>query len=172
VETQFEICSAKDLPEAERELIAAWLDDVFYDPDDYQAWSEPDWHVLVRTDGQIVTNIDIVERTGTVGGQPVRLGGVGGVTTRRAWRGHGLASAALRKAAAFMRDELGVEFGLLICDDERIPFYRRLGWQVVEGPLTFDQPEGKVIFPDVTMVLQCSEREWPRGAIDLCGFPW
>jgi hypothetical protein len=47
-----------------------------------------------------------------------------------------------------------------------------LGWQVVEGPLTFDQPQGKVTFPDVTMVLPCAGKEWPPGVIDLCGLPW
>ena len=71
-----------------------------------------------------------------------------------------------------IRDELQVAFGLLICDECMIPFYSRLGWQVVEGPLMFDQPGGKVVFDDVTMVLPCAGENWPEGTIDLCGLPW
>jgi aminoglycoside 2'-N-acetyltransferase I len=166
-----EVCSAKDLVVEERKRIDAWLCQIF-DPDDYEAWSEPDWHVLVRVGGEWVTHVDIVERVGAVACRPVRLGGIGGVTTLPEWRSRGFASAALENAAAFMRDELRVEFGLLVCDDAMVPFYRRLGWEVVEGPLTFDQPGGKVTYPDVTMVLPCGESEWPEGTIDLCGLPW
>ncbi|MBN1976229.1 MAG: GNAT family N-acetyltransferase [Anaerolineae bacterium] len=105
-------------------------------------------------------------------GQPVKLGGIGGVVALPEWRGRGLGTATLERAAAFMQDELQVAFGLLICGPDMVPFYRRLGWQVVEGPLTFDQPGGKVVFDEVTMVLPCAEQEWPNGEIDLCGLPW
>jgi len=67
---------------------------------------------------------------------------------------------------------LGVEFGLLVCEEDVVPFYERLGWQVVEGPLTFDQPGGQATWPAVVMVLPCGGKAWPEGMIDLCGLPW
>ena len=169
---EIEIKRTDELTEAERAYINAWLIQQFgAESGDYE-WSDVDWHVLLRVSRQLISHVEIVERTGTVAGQPVKLGGIGGVVTLPEWRGRGLATAALEPSAAFMRDELQVDFGLLICDEHMIPFYNRLGWQVVEGPLTFDQPGGKVVFDDVTMVLPCVGTDWPEGASDLCGLPW
>jgi GNAT superfamily N-acetyltransferase len=169
---EIEVKRTDELTEPARAHIDAWLIQQFGDESGDYEWSDVDWHVMLRVDGQLVSHVEIVERTGTVDGRPVRLGGIGGVVTLPEWRGRGLATAGLERAAALMRDELQVAFGLLICDERTIPFYSRLGWQVVEGPLMFDQPSGKVVFDGVTMVLPCVQQEWPEGTIDLCGFPW
>lgn len=136
------------------------------------AWADVDWHVLVWIEGELASHVEIIDRTGTVGGQPMRLGGIGGVATASEWRGRGLATVGMSKAAQFLCGDLDVEFGLLICGQEMMPFYHRLGWQITAGPLVFDQPEGKVTFHDVVMVLPCQGQEWPAGTIDLCGLPW
>jgi predicted acetyltransferase len=128
--------------------------------------------VVVKLDGIIVSQVGIVERTGMVDGKPVKLGGVGGVATYPNLQRNGLASAAMHMAAGFMMDSLKVDFGLLVCAREKEPFYRRLGWQEVTGPLVFDQPQGKVTFHDVIMILPCVQQDWPPGIIDLCGLPW
>jgi len=44
--------------------------------------------------------------------------------------------------------------------------------RAAKGPLTFDQPQGKVTFTDVTRILPCTKKDWPPGVIDLCGLPW
>jgi aminoglycoside 2'-N-acetyltransferase I len=167
-----EVKRTDELTESERAYIDAWLIQQFAEESGDYEWSDVDWHVLLRVDGRLVSHAEIVERMGTVDGHPVSLGGIGGVVTLPEWRGRGLATATLERAAAFMRDDLRVAFGLLICDERMIPFYSRLGWQVVGGPLTFDQPGGKVVFDDVTMVLPCTDEDWPEGTIDLCGLPW
>ena len=102
------------------------------------------------------------------------LGGIGGVATLPDWRRHGYAGAAMRTAAEFMRNELRVEFGLLICGDQMLPYYCKLGWQLIAGPLMFDQPKGKTTFDASTkiMVLPSRKHDWPPGVIDLCGPPW
>jgi len=169
---EIEVKRTGELTEAVRAHINAWLIQQFGEESGDYAWSDAEWHVLLRVDGQLVSHVEIVERTGTVAGRPVKLGGIGGVVTLPEWRGQGLATATLERAAAFMRDELQVAFGLLICGQNMIPFYSRLGWQVVEGPLTFDQSGGKVVFDDMTMVLPCAGENWPEGTIDLCGLPW
>ena len=171
---KIEIQSNHQVPEDERRQMDAWLDQVFgYDNLGIE-WAKDDWSVLARLDGQVVSHVGIVERIGTVEGQPVRLGGIGGVATLPDRRRHGYAEAALRTAAEFMRNELRVEFGLLICGDQMMPYYGKLGWQLVEGPLMFDQPKGKVTFGDSTkiMILPCGTSDWPPGVIDLCGPPW
>ncbi len=167
---KIDISPTAELEAAERERIDHWLSEVL-GTDDYE-WSDLDWHVLVRVHDKVVSHVGIIERVATVGGKRVKLGGIGNVATVPEWRGHGLASAALEEAGAFMCNTLGVEFGLLVCADDTVPFYRNLGWEVVEGPLVFDQSSGKVTFPDVTMVLSCRGERWPKGTIDLCGLPW
>lgn len=173
MELEIEIRATRDLSEEERKHIGEWLWHTFGSPEaaEYE-WATPDWHVLVRVDGELVSHVEVVERVGTVDGRPVKLGGIGGVVARPQWRGRGLASLAMEKATAFMRDALGVEFGLLVCGEDMVAFYRRLGWEVVEGPMMCDQPGGKVTFIGVTMVLPVADKAWPEGTIDLCGLPW
>jgi GNAT superfamily N-acetyltransferase len=170
---EIEIKSDSDITAAEREQTDDCLRQAFWGLIDYHyEWSEADWHVMMRVDGMLVSYLAIVERVGAVNERPVKLGGIGGVATVPEWRGRGLASAVMGKAAAFMDDELSVEFGLLLCDETTVPFYRRLGWEIVPGPLVFDQPGGKTTFPDLTMVLPFAGRAWPQGTIDLRGLPW
>jgi hypothetical protein len=122
-----------------------------------------------------------------VGGTEMRLGGIGGVVTLKEWRNRGIASAAMQKAAEFLHDQLAVPFGLLVCDPALAPFYQKLSWQVVAGPLVFDQPAAfqpgldqvisggpthKATLEGAIMVLPCREAVWPAGLIDLCGLPW
>jgi aminoglycoside 2'-N-acetyltransferase I len=139
---------------------------------DFQWVPKNDWHVVVKLEGVIVSQVGIVERCGTVDGKPVKLGGVGGVATFPNMQRKGLASAAMHMAAGFMQDSLKVDFGLLVCARETEHFYRGLGWQEATGPLVFDQPQGKVNFDGVTMILPCVKQDWPPGIIDLCGLPW
>jgi hypothetical protein len=62
---------------------------------------------------------------------------------------------------------------LLLCRPELEPFYERLGWRTVPGPLAFEQPGQRLTWPLRVMVLPCAPgAEWPRGTIDLRGLPW
>ena len=162
-----------ELSEAERQQIDEICHQAFANNNTPYVWTpRSDWHVLVNVNGACVSQVGIVERVARVAGQPVKLGGVGGVATLPQWQRRGLAAAAMGHAAELMRDQLAVDFGLLVCSLDRVPMYSRLGWQTVPGPLIIDQPQGKVTFADVTMVLPCVERVWRPGSIDLCGLPW
>jgi GNAT superfamily N-acetyltransferase len=139
-------------------------------------WTPPEerpWRFMVWEDGRLVSHVGVLERTIRVGGEPLHVAGVYSVMTRPADRGRGYASAALERAAAFMRDELGrAGHGLLLCIDERLPFYRRLGWERLSDPVLFEQPGGRLVNEINTMVLPLRGRSWPGGAVDLCGLPW
>jgi nodulation protein A len=137
-------------------------------------WSaKSDWHVLVWEEAEIVSHVEILERTGLVGGKPIHLGGIGGVATFKAWRKHGLAAAALKVAQAYLKDPLAVDFGLLVCGENMVHYYRKFGWELVARQMWIDQPQGRIIFHDVPiLVLPVCKSGWPAGEIDLCGRPW
>lgn len=162
------------LTAAQRDAVAALERAAFPpDPANSYTWQKPTWHVMVWLGEALVSYLGLCARTATVDGQPVRLGGVGSVMTDPVHRRQGYSSLALQEAAIFMRDDIGADFGLLVTGTDLIPFYGRLGWQPVDGPMTFSQPQGNtVVWHEVTMVLPLTGQPWPAGPIDLCGLPW
>lgn len=87
---------------------------------------------VIVVDGRLVSTLRIWDRHVHLGATPVRMGGIGGVTTHPDFRGRGLASQLMKHAGDFMRSD-GYELGVLFT---MIParFYRRLGWCSI--PLT------------------------------------
>src|SRR5919201_374114 len=131
------------------------------------------WRFLVWDGERLVSHVGVLQRTVRVGGQPLHVAGVYSVMTRPCDRGRGYAGAALERAEAFMHQELPrAEHGLLMCIDERLPFYRRLGWRRVADRVVFDQPAGRHVSEINTMTLPLRGRDWPPGEVDLCGLPW
>ena len=84
---------------------------------------------VVVVEGRIVSTLRIWDRWVHLGSTPVRMGGIGGVTTHPDYRGRGIATRLMEHAAEYMRDD-GYDLGLLFT---MIPagFYRRLGWSCV-----------------------------------------
>ena len=161
-----------DLDAAEIATFVQWTRDIFGEEEDKYEWAKSDWRVVVRIGDRYVCHAAITERVVTVGGETVKLAGIGNLMTPPAWRGRGLAAAAMREAAAFMGDTLRVEFGLLLCSADLVSFHCKLDWRHVNAPVTFDQPSGRVRWDEAVMVLPCTDRTWPAGHIDLCGLPW
>ncbi|MFM8323015.1 MAG: GNAT family N-acetyltransferase [Chloroflexota bacterium] len=168
----YEILPTARLSAAEQQSIWIWLRQAFQVLTDEYQWADADYHLRAWDGAQLVGHVDITLRDVQAGGQPLRLGGIGGVVTLPDWRRQGIASEALRLAQAFLCDPLDVDAGLLICDPLLLPFYARLGWQAVPGPLFFDQPDGRRRFDGQVMVLPLRIPAWPAGTIDLQGLPW
>jgi aminoglycoside 2'-N-acetyltransferase I len=148
------------------------LRETFIEEGDITHWSDVDWHILISINEELVSHVEIVERDVFVGRKRVKVGGIGGVMTLPEWRCQGLAQAGMRKAQEFICKELDVDFGLLMCDRKMVPYYSKLGWIEVEGPLNYDQPQEKMCFEDVVMIFSCDGSSWPAGVIDICGYPW
>jgi GNAT superfamily N-acetyltransferase len=136
-------------------------------------WAPKVWRTLCWVGDEVAGHAGIVPRTVEVAGRPIAVGGISGVWTAAEHRGRGVGQAVMVAAASFMRDQLGVSFGLLLCRPELEPFYARLGWRAVPGPLVFEQPGRRITWPLSVMVLPCAaDAAWPSGAIDLRGAPW
>jgi GNAT superfamily N-acetyltransferase len=172
---RIQIARNGELPPNRQAELDALLASVFADDvaaDGGLQWSLTDWNVLAYVGDVLVSNVEILTRVITVAGDALRIGGIGGVATLPAYRRRGYASQAMHRAADFMRDNLGLEFALLVCGPERQPLYASLGWQTVSGPMFFDQPGGKQQFNDVVMIRTLTGKPWPAGPIDLMGLPW
>ena len=135
-------------------------------------WTPGDLIVLAYLDGPFLAHLNIQEREVTAGGQAVRVAGIGAVVTHPDYRCRGLASAAMRRAAALLQEEMRVDHGLLFCMRRMVAFYSRLGWLEVTGPVMTTQPAGLVRLPATPMVLPVRRSDWPGGPIDLGGLPW
>ena len=135
-------------------------------------WRDPDHYALLHLDGQLAGRLGILDTKVSVGGRIVRVGGIGGVVTKPDFRGRGIASEMLSRAADFMKNDLRVEFGLLLCRHEVSPVYSKLGWLIVPGPTTFTRSGVAATYPNDTMILRLADNEWPFGPIDMLGLPW
>lgn len=162
----------EELSERERSLVAEWTKVIFGDQEAKYEWAPQHWHVHVYCGDALVSHAAITERTALAGGMPVRLGGIGGVMTPPEWRGRGLAGKAMEVSVDFMRNKLRVDFGFLFCSQGLVAYYQKTGWQLVQGPVEFEQSSGRLIWREEAMVLPCRRRQWPAGIVDLCGPPW
>lgn len=172
MEPNVEIKAVKNLSPEESEEVLRLLTLVFEADISGWTWSQDDWRLLVRMDNSLVSHVAIVERACLVNGQPVKVSGVGGVGTHPEWRGQGLASLAMRQAADFLINQLKVDFGVLFCGNEMVPYYQRLGWRMIDAPVFFDQPSGKMQSDCPVMYLPGTKPYWPWGDVDICGYPW
>ena len=134
-------------------------------------WAGFDWYVNAETRGRTVSIAGIVDRDGVVGGVRTHLGLLGGVFTHPQYQRQGLASEVVRRSTKFMTDDLRCDFGVLICSDDLVPFYERLGWRRVSNVMRFERfgETGAVI--GKVMVFECAGRSLPAGTIDVRGLP-
>jgi RimJ/RimL family protein N-acetyltransferase len=168
-----QIKPASELSPDEHKRINYLLERVFGDdPYNSLSYAKMEWNVLIYVGKVLASNVEIVQRTVTVDGQPLLVGGIGGVATLPEYRGRGLATRGMTAGVKFMKDELSLEYGLLITGSRRRTFYEGMGWQVIPEPAYFDQPTGKKRNEGLTMSLSMANKSWPPGAVDFCGLPW
>ncbi len=135
-------------------------------------WSDPDWWILGRLEKKIVSLVGIVYREVQVVDRMLPVGGFGGVATHPDYQRQGLASHLMKQSEIFMREELKVPFGLLVCNDCRVPYYSHLGWHLLNQPMVFDWQGKKRVLHENGMVLPFNDQAWPEGPVDLRGKPW
>ena len=71
-----------------------------------------------------------------------------------------------------MRDRLTAEFGLLLCQRKVARVYEKAGWMRVDGPTPILATIRSYDLSARRDGLKLGVRDWPGGAIDLCGRPW
>ena len=137
-------------------------------------WSNSLWSVLIRDDDKrLVSYMGLITRQAKCDDRSVFIGGIGGVKTHPEARGQGYAGHGIKKSGEFLREEIKVDFSLLVCRDALIPYYGKLSWQQFKGDMLVDQSTGKVKFLFANPMLLEGVKPIPQcSVIDLCGKPW
>lgn len=91
-------------------------------------------NVWVAVDrGEVVATVQIHPRRLRILGHGIPTGGIGPLFTRRDFRGRGIASNLVERAATAMR-ERGMELSLVFSNESRL--FQRLGWNAWRGQRT------------------------------------
>jgi aminoglycoside 2'-N-acetyltransferase I len=166
-----EIRQTASLSDAERKRLFDWGEDIFGANDLALRWRGKDVHFLLEIDGQVVSHVGILKHQVTVAGQPLTVGGVGGVVTIPEAQHSGYARELLQQAVNLMK-EWQVDAGLLFCLKLRVPFYAAQGWQLIAPPVMIQHLDGEVPAPLEVMILPLGRSTWPEGEVRLNSFPW
>jgi len=179
-DVSIKLARVSELSESDRAEIRA-LSLAIYPPEEaatwpgrHLEWASPEWCVRVwGSSGELASYVGMHLRDGTYDTRQVLLGGVGGVGTHPKARRRGYADKGLRMAIDFFRQNPGVAFALLVCEEALIPYYERLGWQEFRGELIVRQRGEPVLFTFNRVMTIDIAFELPLiGTIDLCGPPW
>jgi GNAT superfamily N-acetyltransferase len=127
--------------------------------------------ILTRNDyGQILSQVALIFRHAHWNGMALRVGGIAGVGTNPAFRGHGLATAGMRRAAEILVAE-SFDIGALFCAPEMAPFYERLGWRSFNDAVLIKQP-GNDHFPWSGCMTLSVTSNVSGGELSIAGLPW
>lgn len=167
------LMATADLSQEETEELAAMKRAVYPNsPPATREWAPREWGVFVRSDGQLVSYTGIVIRAASVDGDPVVIGGIGGVATHPGHRGKGYAPLGMARALDYMLSR-NVDFALLVCKEELVDYYSKLGWHRFAGRLLETQHGKPEVFTfNEVMVGDLGSPAPATGTIDLEGPAW
>jgi hypothetical protein len=171
-ELSVEIRFAEALTDVERQALFGWGEDIFGVEDRLYTWRPKDYHFITEDEGRPLSHVGVLKTTVKAGGRDVTVAGIGGVVTRPEAQGRRYVHAAMKRATAFMCDELKTDAGMLFCLPRLSPFYAGQGWRLLEDETEVDQPSGRIVLPFRVMVLPCGAYEWPTGRVEISGLPW
>jgi GNAT superfamily N-acetyltransferase len=135
-------------------------------------WAGCTLQFLGFLDGKLVSKVGILPHTITVGGQPVRIAGIGSVATYPEFQRRGFAAQLMSAAGAYIQANPDYDFGMLFCSEKRSLYYAKFGWLRIHNPLFILQKEGRRVFRVPAMVLPRAGKNWPEGEVNTCGLPW
>lgn len=139
---------------------------------DSMVYDAPQWHLVGYLRDELVTQAGVLQRTIAVNNRPLLIAGICFLITEPPFRGRGYATALMKQAMVFVRDKLGLPFGLLTCKPRLESLYSGMGWRTTREPNVFVQPTGNRSCGGLIMIYELGETPWPKGKIDFCGLPW
>lgn len=157
------------------------LTEAVYPPEEQEGWAgasmewaRPEIGVrVVDSSGWLVSYVGVLIRQATHDGEPVTIGGIGGVKTHPDARGMGYASLGMDHATAWLLSQPDVDFGLLVCKEDLLTYYGNMGWKEFTGTLMTIQHGAPAEFTFNRVMTRDLAGSAPTGGlIDLQGPPW
>jgi aminoglycoside 2'-N-acetyltransferase I len=139
---------------------------------------ETDYLILLRDEDELRACAWVTQRTVSVSGREIQVAGIRGVVTDPDQRRRGHGRAVMERAQELMRSFADVELAVLFSSVMAVPFYESLGWRAIRGPVTCDQPSGRIDYTETlptapVMVLGLRPTaDVPAGPVDVRGLPW
>jgi hypothetical protein len=134
-------------------------------------WAVPDFSVRKFEDDQLVCFYNVIKRTIDIDGNAYNAMGVSNVITPAPYRGRRLAFDLIEQTQDKMMRDLSADLGLLLCAEEMIRFYQRLGWEEVNCKLYYNQDDDPIPWQAKIMLLNRNDLNPPKQIL-LNGTPW
>jgi GNAT superfamily N-acetyltransferase len=137
-----------------------------------------DYLVRCRAHGELVACAWVTKQLVSISGHEAPVAGIRGVLTDPDHRRRGYGRAVMERAHELMQTFTDCDLAMLFSSVMAVPFYEELGWRAIPGPVTVDQPGGRIDYtrelPTApVMVLALREPAGPPpGPVDVPGFPW
>jgi len=124
------------------------------------------WLVLAPS-GELIAHTAAHDKLISVGGQPLRIGGIAEVCVAHHFRGQGLVGKMLTHAHAWMQRE-GIPFSMLF---GQLKVYTSSGYTIIPNPILANN---SLIyhwnpFKGKPMIHPIASLPWPQGPVDLRG---
>lgn len=175
-ELKIKVKYLKDLDAAEKDQLRHllrsafpgedWVNDVNGPGDDDQLL------FLGKLKSSIISAVGIVVRDIQVGDSKLRVGGIGGVATLPDHRSRGYAARLMEVSTAWMRKATGLDFGMLFCSAQMIPFYEHQGYRLIKNCLLEIVNDVRTEKDDQVMILDLGKNDFPAGDIEVTGYTW
>jgi aminoglycoside 2'-N-acetyltransferase I len=139
---------------------------------------ETDYLIRLWDEDELRACAWVTQRTVSASGRETLVAGIRGVVTDPDHRRRGYGRAVMERAQELMRSFVDVEFAVLFSSVMAVPFYEGLGWRAIRGPVTCDQPSGRIDYTETlptapVMVLGLrTSADLPAGPVDVRGLPW
>ena len=159
----------------EDKYIRLWANEAFGDLEickrfEYQTGAN--YCILVYSEDELVSFAAVLERSVRFDDDELTLGGVGGVVTAPEHRGRGFASMAMKESVRVIFRTLKADVGGLLCLNETVGFYEKLGWKLSHAKVMVELKGSNVVWPEAFMFYERDGSCFNPKNIDVCGRPW
>ena len=167
-----QIKETNQITDEQYQRLFCWDEDPFNSPSKDLKWRKKEYSILVYNNNDLMSHIGLLNHSINLPNETLIIGGVGSVITIPEAQGQGYATAGLKYSVDYIKEKYKADFGILVCNQELVPFYEKLGWKLLPPPIYFDQPEGKIKSQLEVMYLKTGDKEWNNEVNYFESFPW
>jgi predicted acetyltransferase len=152
----------------QRLLRHAFPDDGPNEGDYYRAVGVPELALVLRDGARVIAHLGLYTREVEIGGEPMKIGMVGGIAVAPDCRRAGHARDLIQRSHDILRDD-GIAFSILFAFEPKL--YLSSGYRLMLNPTRFIDTDGtwKTFIYRGSMFAELGSRPWPNLLLDLQG---